>query len=111
MGDSIVRKTALNKCDDVVVCFSLLRIEDVTERVEKVLGLGKGWSILGHVGTNDKEKEGTTAIVQKHRQLVRTLKPAWVGQIIMAGILPVMRSRRHNWRAGSKMHSVHFDKK
>ena len=37
MGDSIVRKAALNKGDDVVVCFPWLRIVDVTERAEKVL--------------------------------------------------------------------------
>ena len=33
------------------------------------MGPGKGRSILVHVGTNDAEREGTTAIVRKYRQL------------------------------------------
>ena len=36
--------------------------------------LGKGGSILVNVGTNNIEREGTTAIIRKYRQLVRTLK-------------------------------------
>ena len=38
------------------------------------MGPGKGGSILLHVGTNDADREGTTAIVKNYRQLVRTLK-------------------------------------
>ena len=33
-----------------------------------------GGSILVHVGTNNAEREGTTAIVRKYRQLVRRAK-------------------------------------
>ena len=48
VGDSIVRKTenALNKGDSMVVCFPGAKIEAVTERVEKIMGPGKGGSIL-----------------------------------------------------------------
>ena len=67
VGDSIVRKTdrALNKGDDVVVCFPGAKIEAITERLQKIVGLGKGGSILVHVGTNNAEREGATAIVRK----------------------------------------------
>ena len=35
--------------------------------------------------TNNIEREGTTAIVRKYRQLVRTLKQMWVKQVILSG--------------------------
>ena len=75
-GDSTVRKTdrVLNKGDDVVVCLPGAKIEAITERVENIVGSGKGGSVLVHVGTNNIEREGTTAIVRKCRNLVRTLK-------------------------------------
>ena len=58
VGDSIVRKTdrVLNKGDD--------------ERVENIACSGKGGPVLVQVGTNNVEKEGTTAIVRKYRNLV-----------------------------------------
>ena len=64
VGDSIVRKTdsRLNKGEDVVVCLPGARIEHVTERVEKIMGRGKGGTILVHIGTNNADKEGTTAV-------------------------------------------------
>ena len=67
VGDSIVRKTdrRLGKGKDVVVCLPGARIEHVTERVEKIVERGKGGTILVHVGTNNADKEGTTAIVKK----------------------------------------------
>ena len=67
VGDSIVKKTdtALNKGDDVVVCFPRTKIEAITERVENIVGPGKAGSIFVHVGTNNAEKEGTIAIVRK----------------------------------------------
>ena len=48
VGDSIVRKTdtRLSKEEDVVVCLPGARIEHVTERVEKIMGRGKGGTIL-----------------------------------------------------------------
>ena len=73
VGDSIVRKTdsRLRKGEDVVVCLPGARIEHVTERVEKIMGRGKGGSILVQIGTNNADKEGTTAIVDKYRNLLR----------------------------------------
>ena len=100
MGDSIVRKTdrVLNKRDDVVVCLPGAKIEAITERVKNIEGSGKGGSVLVHVGTNNVEREGTTAIVRKYRQLVRTLKQTLVEQVILSGILPVMGRRGHKYR-------------
>ena len=73
VGNSIVRKTdiVLNKGDDVVVCLPGAKIEAITERVENIVGSGKGGSVLVHVGTNNIEREGTIAIVRKYRNLTR----------------------------------------
>ena len=100
VGDSIVRKTdrVLNKGDDVVVCLPGAKIEAITKRVKNIVGSGKGGSVLVHVGTNNVEREGTTAIVRKYRQLVRTLKQTRVEQVILSGILPVMGRRGHKYR-------------
>ena len=43
-------------------------------------------------------RQGTTAIVRKYRQLVRTLKQTWVEQVILSRILPVMGRRGHKYR-------------
>jgi len=43
-----------------------------------------------HVGTTNAEKEGTTAIIDKYRTLVCTLKEIRIGQIVLSGILPIM---------------------
>ena len=85
VGDSIVRKidSRLNKGEDVVVCLPGARIEHVTERVEKIMGRGKGGTILVHIGTNNADKEGTTAIVDKYRKLLKKTKEARVEQIIL----------------------------
>ena len=93
--DSIVRKTdrIFNKGDDVVVCLTGAKIEVITERVENIVGSGKGGSVLVHIGTNNVERGGTTAIVTKYRHLVRTLKKTWVEQVILSGILPVIGRR------------------
>ena len=47
VGDSIIRKTdsRLNKGEDVVVCLPGARIEHVTERVEKIMGIGNVLSL------------------------------------------------------------------
>ena len=81
-----------------MVCFPRAKIEAITESVEKIVGLGKGGSILLHIGTNNAEREGTTAIVRKYRQLVRRAKQTWVEQIILSGILLVMGSRGQGYR-------------
>ena len=66
----------------MVVCLPGAKIEAITERVENIVGLGKG----------------TTAIVKKYRNLVRTLKQARVEQVILSGILPVIERRGHSYR-------------
>ena len=76
VGDSIVRKTdtRLSKGEDIVVCLPGARIEHVTERVDQIMGRGNGGSILVHIGTNNADKEGTTAIVEKYRNLLKKTK-------------------------------------
>ena len=77
----------------MVVCLPGAKIKAITERVKNIVGSGKGGSVLVHVGTNNVEREGTTAIVRKYRQLVRTLKQTRVEQVI-----PVMGRRGHKYR-------------
>ena len=105
VGDSIVRKTdrRLGKGKDVVVCLPGARIEHVTERVEKIMGRGKGGTILVHVGTNNADKEGTTAIVDTYRNLLKKTKEARVGQVILSGILPVFGNRIDGYRNSKRM--------
>ena len=100
VGDSIVRKTdtRLSRGEDVVVCLPGARIEHVTERVEQIMGRGYGGSILVHVGTNNTDKEGTTAIVEKYKNLLKKTKQARAGQIILSGILPVFGNRIDGYR-------------
>ena len=74
----------------MVVCLPGAKIEAITERVENTVGLGKGGSVLVHIGTNNVEREGTTTTVRKYRKLVRTLKQKQVEQVILSGILPVI---------------------
>ena len=105
VGDSIIRKTdtRLSKGEDVVVCLPGARIEHVTERVEKIVGRGNGGTILVHVGTNNTDKEGTTAIVEKYRKLLKKTKQARLGQIILSGILPVCGNRIQGYRNSNRM--------
>ena len=105
VGDSIVRKTdtILSKEEDVVVCLPGAKIEHVTERVEKIMGRGKGGTILVHIGTNNADKEGTTAIVDKYRKLLKKTKEARVEQIILSGILPVFCNRIDGYRNSKRM--------
>ena len=56
--------------------FTGSKIEHVTERVEEIMGRGNEGSILVHIGTNNADNEGTTAILEKYRNL----------QIILSGI-------------------------
>ena len=105
VGDSIVRKTdtRLSKGEDVVVCLPGARIEHVTERVEQIMGRGNGGSILVHVGTNNADKEGTTSIIEKYRNLLKKMKQARVEQIILSGILPVFENRIQGYRNSKRM--------
>ena len=105
VGESIVRKTdtILSKGEDVVVCLPGARIEHVTERVEEIIGRGNGGSILVHIGTNNADKEGTTAILEKYRNLLKKTKQARIGQIILSGILPVFGNRIQGYRNSKRM--------
>ena len=105
VGDSIMKKTEsrLSKGEDVVVCLPGARIEHVTDRVEKITGRGNGGTILEHVGTNNADKEGTMAIVEKYRELLKKTKQARVGQIIISGILPVFGNRIQGYRNSKRM--------
>ena len=85
------------------MCFPGARIEHVTERVEKIMGRGKGGTLLVHVGTNNTDKEGTTAIVEKYRKLLKKTKQARLGQIILSGILPVCGNRIQGYRNSKRM--------
>ena len=102
VGDSIVRKTdtRLSKEEDIVVCLPGARIEHVTELIEKIMGRGNGGSILVHIGT---DKEGTTAIVEKYRNLLKKTKQARVGHIILSGIFPVFGNRIQGYRNSKRM--------
>ena len=105
VGDYIVRKTDTRLCKgkDVAVCLPGARIEHVTERVEKIMGRGKGGTILVHVGTHNADKEGTTAIVEKYRNVLKKTKEARVGQVILSGILPVFGNRIDGYRNSKRM--------
>ena len=105
VGDSIVRKTdtRLSKEEDVVVYLPGARIEHVTERVEKIMGRGKGGTILVHIGTNNADKEGTTAIVDKYRKLLNKTKEARVVQITLSGIIPVFGNMIDGYRNLKRM--------
>ena len=89
VGDCTVWKTdsTLNKDEDIVVCLPGARIEHVTERVQTIVGRGNGGTLLVHIRTNNTDKEGTTAIVKKYRNLLKKTKKARVGQIFLSGIL------------------------
>ncbi len=70
----------------------------MTERVDNIMGRGKGGTILVHIGTNNADKEGTTAIVDKYRKILKKTKEARVEQIILSGILPVFGNRIDGYR-------------
>ena len=67
------------------------------------MGPGKGGYVLIHVGTNNVERVGTTAIAKIYRQLVRTRKQTRVEQIMLSGILPLMESQVQGYRNCWKM--------
>ena len=105
LGYSIVRKTdsTPNNDEDIVVCSPGVRIEHVTEIIQRIMGRGKGGTILVNIGTNNTDKEGTTAIVKKYRNLLKKTKEAKVGQIILSGIQPVFGTRSQVYRNSTRM--------
>ena len=104
MGDSIIRKLdkIVNRGDDKTVCLPRANIEDIAEKAGQVMSGGTGGAVLVHVGTNYAE-EGTSAIVGKYRRLIRTLKEARVGHIVLSGILPIMGGRGEEYRNCRRM--------
>ena len=78
MADSIIRKVdkIVNRGDDITVCLPGPKIEDIAEKTGQVMGGGTGGVVLMHVGTNNAQKEGTSAIVGKYKRLIETLKEA-----------------------------------
>ena len=66
-------------------------------------GKRKGRNLLVHIGTNNADKEGTTAIVDKYRKLLKKTKEARVEQIILSGILPVFDNRIDGYRNSKRM--------
>ena len=95
VGYSIVRRidSTLNKDEDIVVCLPGARIEHVTAIVQRIMGRVNGGTLLVHIGTNNTDKEGKTAIVKKYRNLLKKTMEARVGQILLSGILPVFGTR------------------
>ena len=49
------------------------------------------------------QTEGTTAIVEKYRKLLKKTKQARLGQIILSGILPVCGNRIQGYRNSKRM--------
>ena len=105
MGESIIRKVdkIVNRGDDITVCLPGAKIEDIAEKAGTVMGGGMGGAVLVQVGMNNAEKEGTSAIVGKYRRLIKTLKEARVGQIVLSGILPIMGGRGEEYRNCRRM--------
>ena len=105
MGDSIIRKVdkIVNRGDDITVCLQGAKVEDIAEKAGQVMGGGTGGAVLVHVGTNNADKEGTSAIIGKYRRLIKTLKEARVGQIVLSGILPIMGGRGEEYRNCRRM--------
>ena len=64
---------------------------------------GKTIRTRSNVATNNTDKEGTTAIVKKYRDLLKKTKEARVGQIISSGILPVFGNRSQGCRNSNRM--------
>ena len=67
------------------------------------MGRGNGGTILVHIGTNNADKEGTTAIVKKYMNLLKVTKEARVGQIIISGIAPVFGNRIQGYRHSKRV--------
>ena len=105
MGDSTVRKTdsTLNKNEDIVVCLPGARIEHVTEIVQRNMGRGPGGASLVHIGTNNPDKEGTTAIVKKGSE-------RWTDYLIRDfTIVCNQEPRRHKFEEEGSMFEIRLD--
>ena len=77
----------VNTGEDITVCLPGTKLEDIAEKAAQVVGGGTGGAVLG---TNNAEKQGTSAIVDKYSRLIKTHKEARIGQIVLSGILSVV---------------------
>ena len=66
------------------------KIEDIAEKAGQVMGGSTGGALLVNVGTNNAEKEGTSATFSKCKRLIKTLKEARIGHIVLSGILLII---------------------
>ena len=80
-----------------------VKIEDVADNAGQIMSGNTGGAVLVHVGANNAEKEGTSAVVGQCRNMVSTLKEARIGQIVLLGILPVMGGRGEEYRNCRRM--------
>ena len=57
-----------------------------------------------HIGTNNADKDGATAIVEQYKNLLKTTKQTRVGQNdTLSGILPAFGSRIQGYRNSKRM--------
>ena len=103
MGDSKVRKRYKIEQGEGRSSLFTGSKNRACDRVEQIMGRGNGGFILVHIGTNNADKEGTTAIVEKYRSLLKKKKQARVRQIILSGILPVFGNRIRGYRNSKRM--------
>ena len=104
VGDAIIRKvnTVVNR-GDITVCLPGAQIEDVAEKAGQVMAVGTRGDVLVHVGANSTEKDGTSAVVGTYGRLVKALKEARNGQIMLSGVSPVMGGRGQEYRNCRRM--------
>ena len=63
----------------VRICLPGAGIQAVRNRA----AIGRGSTVLVHVGTNDVDKKGSEKVMGRYRELVRVLKRVRVGQIVL----------------------------
>ena len=94
----------------MTICLSEPNIEGIIERETQVMGNGHdddGDQLLS-MSTNSAEKDCTTAIIDKSRTLVCTLKELRVGKVMLSGILPIKGSRGKYYKKLEKWTTTHY---
>ncbi|KAI0222830.1 hypothetical protein LSAT2_025923 [Lamellibrachia satsuma] len=106
MGDSIIRKVdkIVNRGDDITVCLPGPKVEDIAEKAGQVMGGGTGGAVLVHVGTNNADKEGTSAIIAPSKRDKVTLDD-------LMGFLRSFDTRETPSDDGVKLPSLRFGRK
>ena len=88
-----------------------VKVDDIRERGHSVLQessfadvVSQGKARKAHVFIGDSIiREGTSAIFGKYRRLIKTLKEARVGHIVLSRILPIMGGRGEEYRTCRRM--------